>query len=130
MILPDSSTWIDFLRSRGDRQPAVQTAIDQGLVAVCEPVWAEMIAGARDDRHQRRMERFLASFPMVSTEFADWENAATIRRLSRRQGRTIRSFTDCLIAGIAIRRGMTVLHNDSDFELIAEVLPLLDQTRG
>jgi predicted nucleic acid-binding protein len=42
----------------------------------------------------------------------------------------IRSFMDCLIAGIAVRSAATVLHSDVDFERIAGVFPLLDQTRG
>ena len=43
---------------------------------------------------------------------------------------TVRSFLDCLIAGIAVRADATVLHSDVDFERIADVFPLLDQTRG
>lgn len=130
MILPDSSAWIDFLRSRGVRQPALQAGIDQGIVAVCEPVWAEVVAGARDDRNRSRMGQFLASFPMIPTEFSDWENASTISRMTRERGQTIRSFMDCLIAGIAMHHDLTVLHSDADFERIAAVFPMLDQTRG
>lgn len=131
MILPDSSAWIDYLRNRDT--PAVEAldaAIKQDLVVLCEPVWAEVMRGARDDRHHDELERTLAPFEMIPTEFADWENASTIARMTRARGLTIRSFMDCLVAGIAIHHDVTVLHSDNDFERIAETFPMLDQTRG
>lgn len=131
MILPDSSAWIDYLRARDTpARAALRAAIDQGIVVMCEPVWAELIAGARDDRHQEQLEETLGSFDMIPTTFDDWENAATISRVARRSGQTIRTFIDCLIAGIAVHHDATVLHSDGDYERIAAAFPLLDQTRG
>lgn len=131
MILPDSSAWIDYLRDRDiPTVDALDGAIRQGIAVLCEPVWAELLRGARDDRHQEQLERALAGFPMIPTAREDWENAAAIGRITRRNGVTVRSFLDCLIAGIAVRSDSTVLHSDVDFERIAEVFPLLDQTRG
>ncbi len=131
MILPDSSAWIDYLRERDSpARPALRAAIRDGIAVLCEPVWAELVRGARDDRNQERLERTLAGFPMLPTLHEDWQNAATIGRMTTRRGVTVRSFLDCLIAGIAVRSGATVLHSDVDFERIAEVFPLLDQTRG
>jgi len=131
VILPDSSAWIDYLRDRDTPTvDALDAAIHQGLAVLCEPVWAELLRGARDDRHQDRLERTLAGFPMIPTVREDWENASTIGRITGRHGVTVRSFMDCLIAGIAVRIDATVLHGDVDFERIAGVFPLLDQTRG
>jgi predicted nucleic acid-binding protein len=131
VILPDSSAWIDYLREReSPARPALRAAIREGIAVLCEPVWAELVRGARDDRNQRRLERTLAGFPMLPTLHEDWQNAATIGRMTTRRGVTVRSFLDCLIAGIAVRAGATVLHSDVDFERIAAVFPLLDQTRG
>jgi predicted nucleic acid-binding protein len=131
VILPDSSAWVDYLRDRESvTVDALDAAIRQGIAVVCEPVWAELLRGARDDRNQARLERTLAGFPMIPTLREDWETAATIGRMTRRNGLTVRSFLDCLIAGIAIRSDATVLHSDGGFERIAEVLPMLEQTRG
>lgn len=131
MIIADSSAWIEYTRGRQSAcVEALEAALDDGILATCEPVWAEVIAGARDDREQSRLERMFGALPLIPTVFADWEHAATIRRVSRRRGRTVRSLLDCLVAGIAIHHRATVLHHDSDFERIAEVFPLLDQTRG
>jgi hypothetical protein len=41
----------------------------------------------------------------------------------RRAGVTIRSATDCLIARIAIEHGLLLLHDDRDFDKMAEVVP-------
>jgi len=131
VILPDSSAWIDYLRGRDTpARPALRAALGQNLAVVCEPVWAEVMLGARDERHLDRMGRMFAQLPMLPTAFSDWESAATIARLTRERGVTIRSFIDCLIAGIALRHDATVLHSDGDFERIASVFPMLDETRG
>jgi predicted nucleic acid-binding protein len=41
----------------------------------------------------------------------------------QRAGVTIRSAIDCLIARVAIEHGLMLLHDDRDFERIAEVVP-------
>ena len=37
----------------------------------------------------------------------------------RREGETVRKLMDCLIAAIAIRAGVPILHNDADFDALA-----------
>jgi predicted nucleic acid-binding protein len=54
----------------------------------------------------------------------DFRAAAEIHRAVRRTGRTIRSSVDCLIAAIALRHDVELLHKDVDFEVIAEVTEL------
>jgi len=50
--------------------------------------------------------------------------AAEICAQGRRQGNTIRSSIDCLIAAIAIESGVPVWHRDRDFSAIARFTPL------
>jgi hypothetical protein len=45
----------------------------------------------------------------------------------RRQGVTVRSSLDCLIAQCAIEHGLTLLHNDRDYLGIALNAPALQQ---
>jgi predicted nucleic acid-binding protein len=47
------------------------------------------------------------------------EQAATIYRLLRAKGVTIRKSNDCLIAAYAIEAGLPVAHLDRDFDRIA-----------
>lgn len=45
-------------------------------------------------------------------------------RTCHRRAKTIRKTVDCLVAAIAIENGLTLLHNDRDFDRIAECTEL------
>ena len=55
---------------------------------------------------------------MIPTQATDYEDAAALYRRCRREGETVRKLMDCLIAAIAIRAGVPVLHHDSDFDVL------------
>ena len=55
----------------------------------------------------------------MPTRATDYEQAAALFRTCRRGGETVRKLIDCLIAATAIRLGATVLHADSDFDVLA-----------
>ena len=55
-------------------------------------------------------------FPVLAT---DYDDAASLYRRCRRQGATIRSMLDCLVAAVSIRNGVPVLHDDRDFNALA-----------
>ncbi len=50
----------------------------------------------------------------------DAEQAATLHRACRRAGETPRSLNDCLIAAVALRHDVPVLHRDRDFTVLAQ----------
>lgn len=54
-----------------------------------------------------------------------YREAALIYFRCRRAGVTVRSAIDCLIARVAIERELILLHDDRDFENIAEAIPEL-----
>ncbi|HZF12811.1 MAG TPA: PIN domain-containing protein [Thermoanaerobaculia bacterium] len=56
-----------------------------------------------------------------------FEEAAQLYRVARRNGLTIRSSVDCLIAACALRHGLTVLHHDRDFPMLARICPLSER---
>ena len=119
VILIDSSAWIEFLRDTGS---PTCLRVDELLgtdTAVCEPVWMEILAGARDDRHLTDLRRLLARATLLPTESIDYEEAAALYRSCRRQGETPRRLIDCLIAAIAIRSHLPILHADADFEVLS-----------
>jgi predicted nucleic acid-binding protein len=122
VILVDSSAWIELLRktdSPVDRR--LRTAIDKGEeLATVGTVQLEILAGARDEAHAKDLRRLLARCRLLTlAEPSDHEAAAAIYRACRRGGSTIRRLPDCLIAAVAIRQGVDLLHLDSDFEEIA-----------
>ena len=125
MILIDTSAWVEFLRDTGS--PACNR-VDEllgGESAICDAVRMEVLAGARDERHARSLRRLLARATLLSTEPAHYDDAATLFRTCRRNGETVRKLIDCLIGAIAIDAGLPVLHQDSDFDVLARHTELL-----
>ena len=93
--------------------------------ATIGPIRLEVLAGARDEGEAEKLGRLLGSArPLQVEDPSDYEAAAAIYRSCRRAGQTIGSISDCLIAAVAVRTGVELLHCDSDFELIAERVPL------
>ena len=119
-MLIDTSAWIEFLRDTGSPIcERVQQALTQRVVAVADPIRTELLAGARDERHMIQLRRLLARGVSLDTTPVDYEQAALLYRLCRANGETVRKLIDCLIAAIAIRHNITLLHRDADFEVLA-----------
>ena len=119
MIVIDTSAWIEFLRDAGS--PAC-IRVDQLLgddIATCDPIRMEVLAGARDERHLVDLRRLLARASVIPTQPTDYEEAAALYRICRRNGETVRKLIDCLIASVTIRAGLSILHADADFEVLA-----------
>ena len=124
MILIDSSAWIEFLRATGS--PTCER-VDQLLgddIATCHPVRMEVLAGARHETHLDELRGLLARASIIPTEATDFEEAASLFRACRRRGETVRKLIDCLIAAQAIRAGATLLHADTDFDVLSRHTPL------
>ncbi|MGH9306512.1 MAG: type II toxin-antitoxin system VapC family toxin, partial [Acidimicrobiales bacterium] len=79
-----------------------------------------VLAGARDDDHHQRLRRLLARCEYLPVEgLASYEAAAGLYRACLQAGETVRALTDCLIGAVALRVGVSVLHNDRDFDVLA-----------
>lgn len=125
MILVDTSAWIEFLRGTGSSVCERVDALLDAEIATCEPVRMEVLAGARDELHLRRLERLLARAAVLPTGPAHYDEAAALYRQCRRRGETVRKLMDCLIAAVAIRAEVPLLHNDRDFDVVARHTALL-----
>ena len=119
MILVDTSAWIEFLRDTGSRVCNRVEELIGSEIAVCDPIRMEVLAGARNERHLRSLRGLLARATLLPTAPADYDEAAALYRVCRGEGETVRKLIDCLIGSIAIRAGATVLHHDSDFDVLA-----------
>ena len=120
LTLADSSAWIEFLRNTGS--PVCLRShqlLRAEKVAICDAVRMEVLAGARDDSQLITISRALDQATIIPMQSADYDGAAALYRRCRRQGETVRKLIDCLIAAVAIRDGIPVLHNDRDFDVIA-----------
>ena len=121
MPLVDTSAWIEFLRDPvspiGDR---VAELMNDDIAAVCEAVQMEVFAGARNDQHLVHLRGVLSGATIIPIQPSDYYDAAILYRACRQNGITIRSQIDCLIAAVAIRAQIPILHNDSDFTALAQ----------
>jgi predicted nucleic acid-binding protein len=127
VILVDSSAWIAYLR--GIESPVVERLgaliVAGAEIAITEPVIMELLAGARKPKELSRVEALANGLPLAPLDpMTDFRAAAELYRASALNGHPIRSMTDCLIAAVAIRRELPLLHGDCDFTFLAEISPL------
>jgi predicted nucleic acid-binding protein len=97
--------------------------IEAGLVATCGVVefelgWATRTGAEFDEVRADREE----GYEWLATRDEDWHRALDVQAVLWRTGR-VRAvgFPDLLIAAVAERELVTLLHYDSDYDLIAEV---------
>ncbi len=102
----------------------MRQAISGQEVVTLDPILLEVMAGARRDAVARTQRLLEAQQHEALSPKLDWLDAATIYRELRWRGITIRSQTDALIAAVAIRLNVPVLHHDRDYGHIAEHTPL------
>ena len=124
MILIDTSAWVEFLRDTGSPVCERVDKLLESRIATCDAVRMEILAGARDQEHLEQLRRLLARASLLPTESVDFDTAAAVYRSCRSQGKTVRRLVDCLIAAVAMRAGVAVLHLDQDFTAIAGVTDL------
>lgn len=121
MILVDTSIWIELFRKNSRLRPGSAFDIDETVT--CLPIVQEVLQGFRDEDAFRRAREAMVALPIVEAPLGleIFEHAADLYRLARRQGLTVRSSVDCLIAACAIRHDLTVLHRDRDYSALARV---------
>ncbi len=105
-----------------DVQQVLGPLISRGLVATCgmvelEVLWSTRSAAEYDEVHADR-----SGYEWLPTEDADWHRAIAVQAALWRRGwaRSV-PLPDLLIAAVAERHGVTVLHCDEDFDRIAAV---------
>lgn len=123
-MLVDTSVWIELLRGRD--HPLFRELTASHEVVTCLPVWQEVLQGFDAEPAYRIARAAFARIPTIETPVARdlVDDAVRLYRAARRNGFTVRSSVDCLIAACAIRNDVAILHKDRDFEALARVSPL------
>lgn len=97
--------------------------IEAGLVATCGVIEFELAWAARNAKEfdELRADRD-AGYEWLAIHDEDWRRALAVQGALWRSGR-VRAvgFPDLLVAAVAERERVTVLHYDSDYDLIAQV---------
>lgn len=133
MILVDSTVWIDLLRGQRSAPVAMlDRLLDLGEAAVAPVIVQEVLQGASSPDSLKRLRTHFLALPILEPRpgAATHAEAAALYARCRWAGITPRSPHDCLIAALAIKHRVPLLHDDRDFESIAEVEDRLVLTRG
>jgi len=119
MTLVDTSAWIEFFRKRQPVDLLARVPFDD--IVTCLPVIQEVLQGFQDEQAYRVARAAMLALPLVESPLRPEvvEEAVALYRTARRQGFTVRSSVDCLIAACALRNDLEVLHRDRDFTKIA-----------
>jgi predicted nucleic acid-binding protein len=126
MIVVDSSVWIDFLNKINNVATAKLLNLESLRDIVLGDIMLfEILRGARDDGHARRLQKELRSFGVteILNEKVAVQASANYRRL-RAMGVTTRKMADVIISTYCIINGYSLLHRDRDFLPMVEHLGL------
>ena len=128
MIVVDTSALINYLRGSTSPAAGVLDELESRGTPFVIPslCFMEVLQGARDDEEWRLLDRHLSTqrFLALELDAGLYESAARIFFDCRRHGLTVRSSVDCLVAEQVLRCDGILLHDDEDFERIAQVRPL------
>ncbi|MGH2834985.1 MAG: PIN domain-containing protein [Solirubrobacteraceae bacterium] len=122
--LLDTSAWARVRDGRiaGSSAERVAGGIERGELAMTEPLMLEMRYSARDADDFARLAEELDALPLLRLD----ESAVTRAVDAQAQLATDRAVShrvkpvDLLVAGVADRHRVAILHYDSDYDLIAE----------
>ena len=129
MYLVDTSVWIDYIQGRDARQVSFLDDLLKNplAVGVTDVIYMEILQGAKDQKTFDLLRSYFSGqqFYRFSDPELSHASAAQIYFDCRRQGVTVRSTMDCLIAQCAIEHELTLLHHDRDFKHLASIVPAL-----
>lgn len=118
MILVDSSVWIDYFNGI----PTWQTdLLDNYLsnvpVVIGDLILTEVLQGFRSNKDFEKARHFLGAltFRRIGGYNVAVQSAQNYRSL-RKAGVTVRKTMDVIIATFCIMEGLTLLHDDRDFD--------------
>ena len=122
MIFLDSTVLVDYFNGNSTWQvDYLDNTLGNEVVGIGDNVIAEVLQGFRSDGDYRTAKSLLLELPcydICNKELAV-KSAENFRTL-RKKGITVRKTINMLVATFCIENGLTLLHNDKDFDSIAE----------
>jgi predicted nucleic acid-binding protein len=101
----------------------IEPMIVSGMLAICSMTDLELLFSARNgEEHRARREDLALRFVRVPLDQRDFDRAVEVQGLlaDKAQHRAA-SIPDLVVAAAAEHAGLTILHYNADFELIATV---------
>ena len=87
MILIDTSVWIEYFRGNSEYFGEVQSMLDLGMITTVEPVFAELLYGARGKKDNLMLNSYWKVLPKIDfganslLEAADFANKRNFQQL-------------------------------------------------
>ncbi len=128
MILVDTSVLIPYLTGqKNDSVEKMEMIIDQDIIfGINVYIYQELLQGTKSKEDFGKLKTYLDTMTFFNlSSRQSYADAAAIYFKCRRNGVTVRSTIDCLIAQTAIEHDLELLHNDNDFNMISEVISKL-----
>jgi len=126
MVLIDTSVMIDYFKGIDNKKSLLFENILKNHLpfGISSYTYQELLQGARDESEFAKLKTYLSTqrIYFLPENLETYESAAQIYYKLRRAGKTIRSTIDILISQTAIFYDLFVLHNDSDFDIIAGII--------
>lgn len=107
--------------SRPDVRTAVREQLAVRSIGRCQLSHLELGFSARNATEWDAITSAVAVFTVIDIDAADLRRAASVQRSLADAGLRGRKVPDLVIAAVAERIGLTVLHYDRDFELIGNL---------
>jgi len=122
-VLVDTSTMIDWLKNKeNDKTILFDKVLDSSIpFGVSVLTYHEVLQGAKNEKEHSQLKDYLGTQTIYHLpRNLDFFDTATMMYVTLRgQGKTIRSTIDVIIAMTAIHHDLKLLHNDKDFDVIA-----------
>jgi predicted nucleic acid-binding protein len=132
MYLVDTSVWSHALRPTGNTeiQARLKPLIINEQTAVTEWILLELMTGLVKSEQPSGLLQWFTPVPRLPFKPEWWDTAWNLAARLRKQGISP-SAPDCLIATVALKHQVTLIHCDTDFEAIQPILRLqtLDWTQ-
>ena len=130
MILVDTSVIIDKFKKKSNDKTLLFDKIHEIMYPFGISIFTfqEILQGAKTEQEFKRLESYFSTqrifyLPDTTESYA---KSARLYFDLRRQGVSVRNTVDVLIAYTAIANKIPLLHNDRDFDFIAEKIPELE----
>lgn len=125
MLLIDTSVWINVFRDRsGQVRQQLEVLIAGRDVLLTRFTQLELLQGSLNEQEWTLLSGYLETQDYAELKISSWQAAARIYYDLRRRGLTVRSPIDCCIAQAALENDLLLVHDDRDFETIAQVRAL------
>lgn len=124
--LADTSAWANARRRSAPQalRDSFSKLLTMGEVATCGPVMWEMLHSTDNAAEYRARRESMEHLDQVPLTNIDWGRALDLGEALAGKGGSLHrapSVPDVIVAVAAERAGLTVLHYDKDFDLIAGV---------